>query len=313
MVKILSMNNTNLGSSTPGHVISQTSGVGGISGLGTIQSGSQNINTTPVSTLNNFVNVSCNNEEMENQFREIKDCLVASDLKTSAMFSYVNCELDKINNTLKMDYSDNMLPITIEDLNIIYECFVLPYIKCEMYRMGTINQIIDINKVLTGLISATENEKTKLVLIILRDIMCALVNARNDYMGHLATKQQIEQIKKKYTNCLEVVLLLEKKVKKLMGEEITGFQLEGTVSITMWKPPHHLLTQAKFNLVDAWYRFLYNTNKLDVDKYRATVTYVSSFGSRKKAYDELERLINERCKTIEDDYEEIKEENKEEN
>jgi hypothetical protein len=245
---------------------------------------------------------------MEAQFREIKECLVASDLKNSAMFSHVNCELDKINEKLEMEYSAGMLPIDEEDLNIIYECFILPYIKCEVERMGTINQIIDINKILVGLIETTEHPKTKLILLILKDIMQAMINARNEYMSHSLTVNRLEHLQQKYNKCSNLIMQLEAKIDSLQGTAVAGMKFSGKLGIVAWKPPSFILIQAKFNLDRAWYHFLYNTSKLDPDKYNSTMVYVRSFGSKRAAYLELVRLVEEREKSFMDDMKKIYEE-----
>jgi hypothetical protein len=51
----------------------------------------------------------------------------------------------------------------------------------------------------------------------------------------------------------------------------------------------------------AWYQFLYNTDKVDLDKFQATIAYVRSFGTREKAEKELFRLLDEKFKSLDDD------------
>lgn len=350
MVIISSLNNTNYsGLSTPGHIIGVGSGLIGVTGLTSNNSGS-----TTITTINNVVSGnSYNNEELDAKFQTIKDCLVASDLKMTNMFSkvkcdldemsealvasdikttnmfskvecefdqvkeclvasdikmanmfsMVNCEFDKLKLQISMKYEDGMLPISEDDLNIIYECFIIPYIKCEIYRMGTMKQLIDLNVILNGLIKTTTSPKTKLVLMMFKDMLCVLNNARNEHMKYISIENQLKQLKEKYQKCHSLVDELKKKIEDInndnKGNVIACFT--GTLGITMWKPPRFEYFQAKFNLDMAWYKFLYNTDKLDLDKYQATIAYVRSFGSKEKALKELYALLDEKFKTFEDD------------
>ena len=98
MVIISSLNNTNYRAvSTAGHIIGAGSGLGGVTGLT-----SNPIGTTTITTINNVVsgNSSYSKEEFDTNFANIKDCLVASDLKMTNMFSKVNCDLDEVNQSL---------------------------------------------------------------------------------------------------------------------------------------------------------------------------------------------------------------------
>ena len=70
-------------------------------------------------TANMFSKVEC-------EFDQVKECLVASDLKMANMFSKLSSELDIIRIEINMNFEEGMLPISEDDLNIIYECFVIP-------------------------------------------------------------------------------------------------------------------------------------------------------------------------------------------
>ena len=350
MVIISSLNNTNYsGISTPGHIIGVGSGLSGVTGLTSETSGS-----TTITTINNIVSGgSYNNEELDDKFQtikqcivasdikmtnmfskvkcdfdemnealvtsdiktanmfskvncefdKVKDCIVASDIKMTNMFSLVNCEFDKLKLQISMKYEDGMLPIDIDDLNTIYDCFILPYVKCEIYQMGSMKKLLDLNTVLNGLIKTTSSPKTKLVLIMFKDVLCILSNARNEHIKMISIKNQLESLKKKYSQCHKLVEQLKLRIKDLLGEEgeAIGTMVQGQLGMQMWKPPKFAYLELKFNLDFAWYKFLYNTNKIDLDKYNATIAYVRSFGSRKRAEKELIKLLDEKFKTFEED------------
>ena len=352
MVIISSVNNTNYsGLSTPGHIIGVGSGLSGVTGLTSNTSGS-----TTITSINNIVSGgSYNNEELDEKFKTIKDCfvasdlkmtnmfskvkcdfdemnlalaasdlktanmfskvecefdqvkecLVASDLKMANMFSMVNCEFDKLKLQIAMKYEDGMLPITEDDLNVIYECFILPYIQCEIYRMGTIKQLIDLNIILNGLIKTTTSPKTKLVLVMFKDMLCVLNNARNEHVKVIAIENQLKLLRTKYNQCHELVDTLKQKIEDIRNDNKGNILacFSGKLSVNLWKPPRFEYFQAKFNLDMAWYKFLYNTDKVDLDKYQATVAYVRSFGTKEKAMQELYALLDEKFKTFEDDLE----------
>ena len=249
-----------------------------------------------IKTTNMFSKVNCD-------FDQVKECLVASDIKMANMFSMVNCEFDKLKLQISMKYENGMLPITEDDLNIIYECFILPYIQCEIYRMGSIKQLIDLNVILNGLIKTTTSPKTKLVLMMFKDMLCVLNNARNEHMKFIAIENQLKQLREKYNKCHLLVDQLKQKIEDITndtkGSIIACFT--GRLDIQLWKPPRFEYLQAKFNLDMAWYKFLYNTDKVDLDKYHATVAYVRSFGTKEKALKELYALLDDKFKTFEDD------------
>jgi hypothetical protein len=350
MVIISSVNNTNYsGLSTPGHIIGVGSGLSGVTGLTSNSSGS-----TTITTINNVVSGnSYNNEELDAKFQTIKDCLVASDLKMTNMFSKVKCDFDEINEALvasdikttnmfskvdcdfdevkeclvasdlkivnmfsklsseldiirieiNMNFEEGMLPISEDDLNIIYECFIIPYINCEIYRMGSIKQLIDLNITLNSLIKTTTAPKTKLVLMIFKDILCVLSNVRNEHIKYISIENQLKQLREKYNKCHLLVDQLKQKLDDITNDRKGTIMacFTGRLNVELWKPPRFEYLQAKFNLDMAWYKFLYNTDKVDLDKYHATVAYVRSFGTKEKALKELYALLDEKFKTFEDD------------
>jgi hypothetical protein len=255
----------------------------------------QALAASDLKTANMFSKVEC-------EFDQVKECLVASDLKMANMFSMVNCEFDKLKLQIAMKYEDGMLPISEDDLNIIYDCFIVPYIQCEIYRMGSIKKLIDINTILNGLIQTTTSPKTKLVLVMLKDMLCVLNNARNEHMKFVSVENQLKHLREKYYKCNNLVAQLEKKIEQMNSDNNNASGcLPGKVEITLWKPPRFAYIQAKFNLDMAWYQFLYNTDKVDLDKFQATIAYVRSFGTREKAEKELFRLLDEKFKSLDDD------------
>ena len=76
--------------------------------------------------------------------------------------------------------------------------------------------------------------------------------------------------------------------------------LAGSMGIRLNKPKNLIYAQALLNINLAWYIYLYNTKKIEYDKYQGVIQYISDKG-RKAAYDELIALLDEKFKDIEDD------------
>ena len=80
-------------------------------------------------------------------------------------------------------------------------------------------KLLDLNTVLNGLIKTTTSPKTKLVLIMFKDVLCILSNARNEHIKMISIKNQLETLKKKYSQCHKLVEQLKLRIKDLLGEE----------------------------------------------------------------------------------------------
>lgn len=372
-MKIFSLNSTNTGGSIVGHVLSQNSGVGFITGLNSVSingsysssnttSASVNtmsplsqsqpsptsivsqepVNVTQSYGLTSFNTSSSQTRLSDDQFNELKQYILATDEKVTNVSNEMNNVQDRLEfminnyNLLEDRYysiktciteSDTkteeklclilmriqsleeitigggVLPIPMEQLTEIYDCFIKPFVDCEFYRMGNILKVIEVNKMLCALLENPDiNEKTKLVINMLKDVMTAVVNARNNFINQIRLEKQMKQLREKYSKCSYMVATLEAKIQDLLeNEEYTIGQLRGKVNIKLWKPPPFIYSQARFDIDRAWYQYLYETKKLDPDKYSATISYVRSFGTRQAAYDELIRLLDERYATLEDD------------
>ena len=373
-MKIFSLNSTNIGGSIVGHVLSQNSGVGFITGLNSVSinrpysssnSTSSSANTMsplsqsqpspasivsqePVKVTNSYgltsFNTSSQTRLSDDQFNELKQYILATDEKVTNVSNEMNNVNERlefmINNynlledryySIKTCISESdtkteeklclilmriqsleqitigggVLPIPIEQLTEIYDCFIKPFVDCEFYRMGNILKVIEVNKMLCALLENPDiNEKTKLVINMLKDVMTAVVNARNNFINQIRLEKQMKQLQQKYSKCSYMVATLEMKIRDLLeDQEYSIGQLRGKVNIKLWKPTPFIYSQARFDIDRAWYEYLYETKKLDPDKYSATISYVRSFGNRQAAYDELIRLLNERYATLEDDLE----------
>ena len=67
--------------------------------------------------------------------------------------------------------SECYIPIDDVELNNIYDFFIKPYLECEIYDIGSIVEVIRINKIIDEQIDIIENERNKLILKILKDVI----------------------------------------------------------------------------------------------------------------------------------------------
>ena len=234
-----------------------------------------------------FVNQNTCEEIVNEKFNEILNCIDDLDFRMSGLITSI----------------DGLLPIKESDINDIYVEFIAPFLACDFYRIGSMNEAVNIDKTIKCLIKSVTSAKTRLVLIILRDLLPGILNARNIFIDNIRLKKQVENIQEKYKKAKELIIILQNKVAELEGTSqsyLPGL-IGGNLQLKTWTPPNFLYIQAKFNLEMAWYQYLYNTTKLDTDKYSAVESYIRSFKNRDSAYELLVKLLDERFKKLEEE------------
>lgn len=189
-------------------------------------------------------------------------------------------------------------PIEEADLNTIYEKFIQPYLECEIYKMGSIMDVITLNKVIKEQIDACTSDKTRYLLNIIKDIMTVLVNARNQYFDLNLCKKNLLGLQKKYGDCTDLVYELQHKIKKLEGNPDLTSLFKGELKIVIKQPKNLIYAQAKLDLDYAWYQYLHNTKKIDPEVFASTIAYVRSFGTFEKAYNKLIELLDDHFKDV---------------
>ena len=202
-------------------------------------------------------------------------------------------------------------PIDDDELVCIYEKFIKPYIECEVYKMGSILDIIRINKIIDPQIENATNPKIKYILQILRHILTVLLNAQRDFINVERYKKEINVIREKYNKCQNEVYKLIRELDLLKGNEKLSFALSGGITLKTRKIKPLIYIQAKLDIDRAWYIYLHGDCKLDPDLYSSTITYVRSFGTRENAYNTLIELLDEKYTTFSEDIEKTFEENEE--
>jgi hypothetical protein len=149
----------------------------------------------------------------------------------------------------------------------------------------------------------SNDEYSNTIVRVLRDSMSVAFKARNVYVGHTADLRMKEEIARRYRQSLREVAELMEEVKRLKQEE--GFAVGGNMGIVVKDPKPLTYMQAMLNLGGAWYAYLYPKCGPDQDKKNAVEAYISSFGSRKEAYDALIRALDEYYSTVLNDLEKL--------
>jgi hypothetical protein len=232
---------------------------------------------------------------------EIKDCIKISEISEISDIYTLLKEVQQF----QIESAQGFVPISETDLNDIYDHFVKPYIECEIYEIGSIVDVIRLNKIINEQISVAKTPKAKLMLEILRDIMTVVVNARNDKVGLIQYKNQISLLDSKYKECNIEVIRLRQRIEDLLSDnkEIQMGVLKGKLGINVRKFKPTIYMQARIDIDRAWYYYLYPGCIEEPDKYQSTIAYVRSFGTLKNAYDTLINLLDEKYATYDDDLE----------
>ena len=129
--------------------------------------------------------------------------------------------------------------------------------------------------------------------------MDALVRGRSMYFYDLQLEGEVCNLRKKICELEGLVQKYSTELALCQGNE-NGFAMAGSVGIRIKKPKNLIYAQALLNINMAWYIYLYNTKKIEYDKYQGVVEFIKEKGN-KVAYDELIVILDEKYKDIEDD------------
>jgi hypothetical protein len=222
-----------------------------------------------------------------------KDCNVCEE--TSKIYSI----LEEIQD-MQQETSSGCVTIKEEELTEIYDKFILPYIDCNINNIGSLNDIIRLRDSIKIELEKVKTDKSKYMLNILNDILTVIINARNDKIEIIKCNNQLAILNEKYNACKIEVINLKHKISDLTGESLQhgnarGY-LGGSANIQVLKIKPLIYITALFNIVEAWYKYLYPGCGIDPDKYKLTQQYVASFCDHTEARNELYKLLDEKYK-----------------
>ena len=184
------------------------------------------------------------------------------------------------------------------EIENIYENFIDPYINIGPYKLPGFPEF-------QRLISLIDNElenigtKPDYKLKLFRGILDALVRGRSMYFYDLQLEGEVCNLRKKICELEGLVQKYSTELALCQGNE-NGFAMAGSVGIRLKKPKNLIYAQALLNINMAWYIYLYNTKKIEYDKYQGVIEFIKE-KSKKVAYDELIVILDEKYKDIEDD------------
>ena len=183
----------------------------------------------------------------------------------------------------------------IEIKKIYYE-FISPYLTIAPYKLPPYSEFQRLIELIDKeLIDTTIENDYKLRLY--RGLLDVLTNGRNRYFSEIQFETENKMLRNKICNLEELVMKYSKELASYHGIE-DGFYLAGSFGIRLRKPKNLIYAQAILDINLAWYMYLYNTKKIDYDKYNGVVEFVKEKGD--SAYNELIQILDEKFKDIED-------------
>ena len=183
-----------------------------------------------------------------------------------------------------------------EDIELMYNDFVSPYLEVGPYKLPAMSQFTRLINLIDAELVRTEG-KPRYKLDLFRGILDALVRGRSTYFYDLQLESEAATLRKKMSELEELVSRYASELALCNGTEEGVFTM-GCVGIKLNKPKNLIYAQALLNINMAWYLYLYNTKKVEYDKYAGVVQFVNEKG-KDAAYNELIELLDEKYKDIE--------------
>ena len=207
--------------------------------------------------------------------------------------------IEKVEICSKYECCDNNIPNIPEvEIKNIHDNFIDPYINIGPYKLPKFSEFQRLMEIINDqLANLGNNPDYKLKLF--KGILDALIRGRSMYFYDLQLENEICNLRKKLCEAEELVQKYSSELAFCQGNE-NGFAIAGNVGIRIKKPKNLIYAQALLNINMAWYIYLYNTKKIEFDKYQGVIQYVKEKGN-KCAYDELITILDEKYKDIEDD------------
>jgi hypothetical protein len=206
--------------------------------------------------------------------------------------------LEEIKRVQKECCNGNGISLDEEHLVEIYERFIIPYINCDIAKIGSINDVIRLREHIKEELEKVTNENSKYILNILNDILTVIINAKNDKIEIVKLKNELIVLKEKYRKCKENEMILKRELDKCNGvkNKSNGALFSGSLGIKYTRLPPLIYFTACINLTQAWYKYLYPGCQIDPDNYKLVKDYIASFCSNEEAKKELMRLIYDKYK-----------------
>lgn len=195
------------------------------------------------------------------------------------------------------------LTITEDDLNIIYNNYLKPFMNESPFYMGSNELLTTVHSHIIVLIDTNTNNKTVLAFEIFRDLLTILLQSRDVFFDRLMLTNEVTTLRGKYQISEQKIMDLTIELMRcnaLHDGQTNRAMLQGTLGIKLHKPKNLIYAQAVLNINIAWYYYLHMKRFIDPRLYMATIEYVKTMGTRTDAYNKLIILLDEKFKTIDD-------------
>lgn len=196
--------------------------------------------------------------------------------------------------------SNNSIKITDEDLNLLYNNFIKPYVNQGPFYMGSASVLNDIYTRIYIIIESSFDNKNNQILLMFRDVLTILVQSRDIYFDNIKLQNEINVLRVKYQISENKIIELTHKLLECEHSHEDGstknLAFTGTLGIKVNQPKNLIYAQAILNINLAWYYYLHMKKVIDPKIYMATVQYVKMMGSN--AYNNLITLLDEKYKSI---------------
>lgn len=195
---------------------------------------------------------------------------------------------------------NNSIKITDEDLNLLYNNFIKPYVNQGPFYMGSTSVLNDIYTRIYIIIESSLVNKNNQILLMFRDVLTILVQSRDIYFDNIKFQNEINVLRVKYQISENKIIELTQKLLECEQSHEDGptknLAFTGTLGIKVNQPKNLIYAQAILNINLAWYYYLHMKKVIDPKIYMATVQYVRMMGSN--AYNNLITLLDEKYKSI---------------
>ena len=239
-------------------------------------------------------------ETSDSTFKQ-KELIKSIDIISPNFYCEINNEIcNSFTEIVNKNCSKNTGACDLEENKVqeLWTDYINPYLEIGPYKIPpfkTFNDFINlINEKLNNL-SSEECPR----LHIYKGILDILIRGRSMYFYDLELETTVTNLRKKICELNNLVLKYSSELALCNGEH-SGMALAGSMGIRLNKPKNLIYAQALLNINLAWYIYLYNTKKIEYDKYQGVIQYISEKG-KTAAYDELIALLDEKFKDIEDD------------
>lgn len=196
--------------------------------------------------------------------------------------------------------SNNCIKITDEDLNLLYNNFIKPYVNQGPFYMGSASVLNDIYTRIYIIIESSFANKNNQILLMFRDVLTILVQSRDIYFDNIKFQNEINVLRVKYQISENKIIELTQKLLECEQSHDDGstknLAITGTLGIKVKQPKNLIYAQAVLDINLAWYYYLHMKKVIDPKIYMATVQYVKMMGNN--AYNNLITLLDEKYKSI---------------